>query len=86
MSDTTKTTFNVIEAEIVDQALVLTSDEMDTIDMDIANAPLLLNGWDGKTELLCEVPVWNFPHIRIPVVVMKILSHKWALHNLDTVS
>lgn len=68
-------TFNVIDCQLTDRLLVLTCTGDKTIRAERTNAQFLLNKWDKKGNLICEIPSWENPDIaNIPAAVMKRLA------------
>ena len=68
------TTFNVLDIELTDRSLILHCEKNRAIMAEKSNAEFLLNKWDKKGNLICEIPSWEpqSPEaVNIPAVVMK---------------
>ena len=69
--------FNVLDLELTDRSLILHCEKNRAIMAEKSNAQFLLNKWDKRGNLICEIPSWepqNSEAVNIPAVVMERLE------------
>ena len=68
---------NVLDCQLTDRSLILHCENDRTIFAETSNVQFLLDKWDKKGDLICEIPTWDSQDsefANIPAVVMKRLS------------
>lgn len=70
-------TFNVLDCQLTDRSLILLCENNETITVEKSNVKFLLNIWDKRSDLACEIRVGqtnNAVTANIPSVVIQRLE------------